>query len=74
MNIGILGLGLIGGSMARAYAKAGHTVWACERDEAILSLAQVAEVVRGPLDETTIPLCDLILLAVYPGASAQWLE
>ena len=74
MNIGILGLGLIGGSMARAYAKAGHTVWACERDEAILSFAQVAEVVRGPLDETTIPLCDLILLAVYPGASAQWLE
>ena len=26
MNVGILGLGLIGGSLARAYAKAGHRV------------------------------------------------
>ena len=28
MTVGILGLGLIGGSMARAYAVAGHTVLA----------------------------------------------
>ena len=28
MNVGILGLGLIGGSLARAYTKAGHYVMA----------------------------------------------
>ena len=33
MTVGILGLGLIGGSLARAYAKAGHTVWAAEKDD-----------------------------------------
>ena len=31
MNVGILGLGLIGGSFARAYAKAGHEVFAYVR-------------------------------------------
>ena len=30
MTVGILGLGLIGGSLARAYALAGHTVYAAD--------------------------------------------
>ena len=74
MNVGILGLGLIGGSLARAYAKSGHTVYACEIDENILSFAQLAGVVFDRLDQNTIPSCDLILLSVYSDASASWLE
>ena len=74
MNVGILGLGLIGGSLARAYALEGHTVLACEKDESILSFAMLAGAVHGKLDESTIPSCDLILLAIYPGGSAFWLE
>lgn len=74
MRVGILGLGLIGGSLARAYALEGHTVLACEKDESILSFAMLAGAVHGKLDESTIPSCDLILLAIYPGGSAFWLE
>jgi prephenate dehydrogenase len=74
MRVGILGLGLIGGSLARAYALDGHTVLACEKDESILSFAMLAGAVHGKLDESTIPSCDLILLAIYPGGSAFWLE
>ena len=74
MNVGILGLGLIGGSMARAYALEGHTIFAAEKDESMLSFAMLAGAVHGKLDETTIPQCDLILLAIYPGGSASWLE
>ena len=74
MNVGILGLGLIGGSFARAYVKAGHTVYACEQDESILLFAQAAGVVKGVLDDSTIPSCDLILLAIYADGSSQWLE
>ena len=74
MNVGILGLGLIGGSMARAYSLAGHTVYACEKDETILSFAMLAGAVHGTLNEETIPQCDLILLAIYPAGSALWLE
>ena len=74
MRVGILGLGLMGGSLARAYALEGHTVLACEKDESILSFAMLAGAVHGKLDESAIPSCDLILLAIYPGGSASWLE
>ena len=74
MKVGILGLGLIGGSLARAYAIAGHTVYAIQRNENMLSFAMLAGAVHGKLNEETIPECDLILLAIYPGGSADWLE
>lgn len=74
MNIGILGLGLIGGSLARAYAKAGHSVYAYEQDESILDFAQLSGAVTGVLDQDSIPSCDLILLAIFAEGSAQWLE
>ena len=74
MIVGILGLGLIGGSMARAYAKAGHTVLAADKDEMVLSFAQLAGAVTAPLTDANIGQCDLILLAIYPGGSAAWLE
>lgn len=74
MTVGILGLGLIGGSFARAFALEGHTVYAIQRNENMLSFAMLAGAVHGKLDETTIPQCDLILLAIYPDGSASWLE
>lgn len=74
MKVGILGLGLIGGSLARAYALEGHTVYAIQRNESMLSFAMLAGAVHGKLSEETIPECDLILLAIYPGGSASWLE
>ena len=74
MTVGILGLGLIGGSMARAYALEGHTVYAAQRNEEMLQFAMMTGAVHGRLDETTIPECDLILLAIYPGGCVQWLE
>jgi len=74
MNVGILGLGLIGGSLARAYAKNGHVVYATDTNDSILEFAQLAGVVHGKLDETTIPCCHLILPAIYTGGSIQWLQ
>ena len=74
MNVGILGLGLIGGSMARAFAKADHMVFAFDKDESILSFAELAGTIHGRLDASTIGTCDLILLAIYPGGCVQWLE
>ena len=74
MKVGILGLGLIGGSLARAYALEGHTVYAIQRNESMLSFAMLAGAVHGKLNEETIPQCDLILLAIYPDGSASWLE
>lgn len=74
MTVGILGLGLIGGSLARAYAKAGHKVLACENDQSMFDFAQLAGAVHGALDQNTIGDCELILLAIYSAGSAAWLE
>lgn len=74
MTVGILGLGLIGGSLARAYAKAGHCVLASEKDESILGFAQLSGVVDAALNQENLCQCELILLSVYADASASWLE
>ncbi len=74
MTVGILGLGLIGGSLARAYAKAGHKVLVCEQNRDMLAFAQLAGVVAGELNSNTLGQCDLLLLAIYPEGSANYLE
>ena len=51
MTVGILGLGLIGGSLARAYKLAGHTVYVKNRDESMLAFAMLSGAVDGKLDE-----------------------
>ena len=74
MTVGILGLGLIGGSLARAYALEGHRVLCCEKDEQMLSFAMLAGAVEAALTPENINQCDLVLLAIYPEGSAAWLE
>ena len=74
MIVGILGLGLIGGSLARAYSLNGHSVYAAEQNDHMHSFAMLSGAVHGKLDDTTIGQCDLLLLAIYPAGSAQWLE
>ena len=74
MTVGILGLGLIGGSLARAYTKAGHTILASDKDTSILDFAILADVVDAPLTKERIADCDLILLAIFTDAAATWLE
>lgn len=74
MTVGILGLGLIGGSLCRAYALKGHRVLAANRSQQMLSFAILSGAVEAKLDENNIGDCDLILLAIYPDGSAKWLE
>ncbi len=74
MNIGIVGLGLIGGSLAKAFKEAGHTVYACNRTHATLDVAIAAGVVDDELTPDTIGKCDFIHLSLYPDASIAWLE
>lgn len=74
MNVGILGLGLIGGSLARAYSKCGHTVYAYDKDSSIQDFAVLTGAVHHELTDATVQACDLILLSIYSGASIRWLE
>lgn len=74
MTVGILGIGLIGGSLARAYSKAGHQVLVSDRDLQMVRFAELAGAVHGRLNWDNIGSCDLIFLAIYSAASAYWLQ
>ncbi len=74
MTVGICGLGLIGGSMAKAYKEAGHTVLGFDVHEPTLGYATLAGICDGILDDTSIPTCDLIFIALYPRTAITYLE
>ena len=74
MTVGIVGLGLIGGSFAKAYHAAGHQVLAFDTDQSVYDFAVLSGAVNGPLTDKTLPECDLILIAVYPGAAVEYLK
>ena len=74
MTIGIVGLGLIGGSFAKAYRAAGWQVFAHDVDASTLSFAQMAGAVDAPLTMDNLASCDLVLICVYPQAAVDYLR
>ena len=74
MTVGIVGLGLIGGSFAKAYHAAGWAVLGYDTDESVLSFAQLADAVDEPLTMDNIASCDLVLLCVRPQAAIDYLR
>ena len=74
MTVGIVGLGLIGGSFAKAYHEAGETVLAWNRSREVLDFAMLDGGVDGELNEENISQCDLVLVALYPAAAIAYLE
>ena len=54
MTVGIVGLGLIGGSFAKAYKAAGHRVLATNRSRSILSFAGISGVINDELTEQNV--------------------
>lgn len=74
MTAGIVGLGLIGGSFAKAYHEAGQTVLAYNRSRDVLDFAILSGAVDGELTKENIGQCDIVIVAVYPEAAAGYLE
>ncbi len=73
MRIGIVGLGLIGGSMAKAAMRAGgHEVLGFDRAEAVLAEAVRAGAITRAGKDEDIPALDLLLLALYPKDSIEF--
>ncbi|MBQ9827790.1 MAG: prephenate dehydrogenase/arogenate dehydrogenase family protein [Lachnospiraceae bacterium] len=74
MTVGIAGAGLIGGSMARAYKAAGHRVLIFDSDRTTLDYAVLSGVADGELKKEDIGECDLIIIALYPTDSREYLR
>ena len=74
MTAGIVGLGLIGGSIAKAYRAHGARVLAFDTDSAVLSFAQLDGTVDAVLTKENVSECDIVLIAVRPGAAISYLR
>lgn len=75
MIVGIVGLGLIGGSMAKAYKRHKDCrVLAYDIDQTILDFAKMNGDVDDYLNDDNIINCDLLLITVYPQVAKQFLE
>lgn len=73
MNVGIVGLGLIGGSMAKSIkSRTSHTVWGIDLDGETMTLARMCGAIDGPLTDENLPQCDIILVAIRPQAAINW--
>ena len=75
MKVGIIGLGLIGGSLAKAFRRDGRvTVYGWDTDKSITEFARIADAIHGELTDDRLGDLDLLLLATYPEAVIAHME
>ena len=73
MTVGIVGLGLIGGSFAKALKSGGTDVFAWDRNDDVMKLA-LADSCKHRLTSDNISECELVILCSYPEHCVQWLK
>ncbi len=72
-TIGIVGLGLIGGSYAKAYREnTSCRILGTDKDPSVVSEAIADGTLNGELTDDLIGSCDLLLVALYPEAIIEY--
>lgn len=75
MIIGIVGLGLIGGSLAKAIKRhTKQTVWGFDIVQAEIEKAQLVGAIDAPLTVDALPSCDYVVIALYPKDIIHYLQ
>ena len=75
MQIGIVGLGLIGGSFARAIKEhTPHSVFAFDIDRSALLGATLVGAIDGELTDPQLQNTNLLLLSLYPQATVDFVK
>lgn len=75
MNIGIVGLGLIGGSLAKSIKEnTDFTVWGHDIDSTVITKAMLCDAIDEPLIPSRLPLCDIVLIALYPSLCVDYVK
>lgn len=73
MEIAVIGLGLIGGSMAKAIKQnTTHTVYGYDLQDTVVKKALLLGAIDAPLTDTLLSQCDLTIVALYPAASIDY--
>ena len=74
MKIAVAGLGLIGGSVAKAFMEAGEEVFGCDRDEVTMARARLENAVTDEFTKENIGSCEFVFIALYPEATVEFME
>ena len=75
MTIGIVGLGLIGGSLAKAYKfNTDYKVLGADTDEVTFKRAVLVNALDGRLTSENLGECDFLFLSMYPSATLSYME
>ena len=70
--IGVIGLGLIGGSMAKALNQStDNAVYGFDTNPEVVQRAKLVNAIEEELTPEMIPLCDLVIIALYPEATRE---
>lgn len=74
MIFGIVGLGLIGGSLARSIKfHSANTVWGADLDQTTLLQARMVGAIDDELTDEKLAQCDVVLVALYPKAAVRYI-
>ncbi|MBQ2897193.1 MAG: prephenate dehydrogenase [Clostridia bacterium] len=75
MTVGIVGLGLIGGSLAKTFKfRTDYTVLGTDCDEMTIKRAGLIYAIDGTLSNDNLKECEYLFLALYPKACIKYLE
>ena len=75
MVIGIVGLGLMGGSMAKSIkTKTGHTVFGADINAETVLMAKLSGAIDEELNKENLSILDILFLALRPQTAINWLE
>ena len=75
MKIGIVGLGLIGGSMAKSIKnRTSHTVYGTDLNGETMMMARMCGAMDAPLTDENLPSCEILLIAIRPSAAIDWVR
>lgn len=75
MKTAVIGLGLIGGSIAKAYKSASlNEVYGYDKDPSTLSYAKLSETIDDVLTDELLTQCELVFIALYPGDTVDFLQ
>ena len=75
MNIAVIGLGLIGGSMAKSIKKhmPQHTVLGADLNQQVIMKAKLLEAIDAELTPERLSICDMVFVATWPQTAIDYI-
>lgn len=74
LKIGVVGMGLIGGSLARTIKlRSPHQVVGCDIDPETIRLARELGALDEEMNDGNLRECDMVFVALYPQLTVDWI-